>query len=305
MKCESLALKLNLSLYTFKAINSDIDCNQSLNHIKYVCSSAQSPSCLEQYTLTENDTINSIIAEFKIDSKYFYAANPFIDLKSIEKSNVVCVRTRNKQFKFKTTDSFLNDLMDEVNYANPSLMLTFKNFRKNPSKSNAKKYQDLIINQLRNNKSTRVIFKRFESTKNGRKVLSDNGFDEDFCSKIDAKTYPTTSKCFCQNLEPKSFCSIVFYDEYLLKKKIFDRNIHKVHQRILNNIKMNYFYIKTNTTVSRRKRQLASCLPNVGLSSNGKQSIQVCLGGQCQFDDILFIGADACYSYQINQSINL
>ena len=65
--------------------------------------------------------------------------------------------------------------MHQVNNANSCLLNKFKSFIAKPTKSNAQYYHDAIIDLHRNNQSFKMIYKAFENSLDGKKLLVKKG----------------------------------------------------------------------------------------------------------------------------------
>lgn len=220
LNCHQLALKFNISVLTLEAINPGLNCSDSLQNVYLVCSSAQNPKCLSSYSVLKNDSIDSILKKFNLNKKDLFEANPFLN--SINQSKIVCIKRMEPSFVMNIHSS-LTSLMHQVNNANSYLLNKFKSFIAKPTKSNAQFYQDAIIDLHRTNQSFKMIYKTFENSLDGKKLLVKKKLNN-LCSQLDSRIYPKTSKCTCENKEPISYCSILFNDEIQqLKEQKADR----------------------------------------------------------------------------------
>lgn len=221
--CELLAIKFELSMYTFQAINSNLNCNDTIDNYEYVCSSGQRPKCLKTYEVKINDTLESILGQYFIKPNDFYSANPLVNIDSIQVSQVVCLVKIKPEFLINITDQSIIALSKRVHDVDSGVLKAFRDFMNNPTKVNAYLYQQQTVSLVKEKKEVRTILKNFEKSCNGKRVMIEQGFDK-MCSKIDPNLYPKASKCACENIEPKSFCTMVFNEEYTEVTKRKKRN---------------------------------------------------------------------------------
>ena len=78
-----------------------------------------------------------------------------------------------------------NNLMHQVNNANSIISNRFNKFISKPTKINAHHYHEAIIDLHRTNQSFKMIYKHFENTLEGQKLLVNNKLNK-LCSQIDS-----------------------------------------------------------------------------------------------------------------------
>ncbi len=208
--CESLATRFSLSVHTLKSINNWFDCAQ-ISQIKALCSMALSPECLEIYRVEANDTLTSILSRFSIEESSFYKANPFINPNQLSEGHFVCLKQVKNDMEILPTDSKTIEFASTINSFG-NLNSLYQQYLANPSNQNAEVYQNEIINILRTNSQMRQAVKEFEDTQ-AQEELNNSGLSS-LCNLTSSSTnYPLTNACACENVEPKSYCGLLFIQE--------------------------------------------------------------------------------------------
>lgn len=233
--CELLAKKLLLSLYTFKAINNDLDCEVSLTNIEYVCSSGVSPKCSKYYSVKQNDTVSNILKTYELNMSDFSAANPLINIDLIYPTQILCLEKIEFDTVLNLQHPSLNKLVMEIGVSEKSVLSSINDFINNPIQSNAENLNGILKDSVIKNKEVKTIFKNFETTEYGKQKIIAKGYNN-LCALVDKTHYPLSSQCFCSNNEPIVYCMVVFTNENKLNmlKKASSFNVDKTKSNVKN-----------------------------------------------------------------------
>jgi hypothetical protein len=154
----------------------------------------------------------------------FYSANPYIDINNINDSQVVCLISVSSNYNFNLSSPSLVSLSMNINTANSAISNAHLKLMANPNQTTIDAYNNALVNSFNSNQSLRASLKKYESTAEGKQHIVDKGLSQ-MCSQINATLFPKASNCFCQNIEPLSYCTIVFYQEFQSLGNISGRKI--------------------------------------------------------------------------------
>jgi hypothetical protein len=208
--CDSFANRFSLSVHTLRSINNWFDCAQ-ISQIKVLCSSALSPECSEIYRVEPSNTLATILSRFSIEESSFYKANPFLNPNQLNEGQFVCLKQAKNDAEMFATDSKTIQFANTVN-AFGDLNSLYQQYLTNPSKQNAEVYQNEIINMLETSSQMRQAIKEFEDTQ-AQEDLRNNGLNSLCDLTSNSPDYPLTKTCACANIEPKSYCGLLFVQE--------------------------------------------------------------------------------------------
>ena len=248
--CQSLANKFSLELHTLEAFNPDLDCDtlSKIEHTPAICIEAHLPVCTKDYTVKEEDSFDSLVKDHSLKKKRFVEINPFANVKQLQVGQIVCLSARgSRTHHINVINSHFNNLMNEVHNVDQVVLINYNTYVNEPNGQSAHDYMSSVTDLVRNNQNVRDYFKKFEQTKEGQEYLKEQGLNhEDSCNKIDEYQYPLASKCFCDQNEPISYCSIVFFDEF--QSKPLEKDVINS-----NNTMFNETNTDSNTLISKSK----------------------------------------------------